>query len=142
MDREVERIFRLMKLLFPSIDLQNAYRGIQSRDHATHANALEFLENTLNPGLRTLLLPLIDSEVGVGERIRFADAFLNTTVASHEAAVAALVHSEDPWLKSCGVYAIGKLHLNTFDAELQRLASDRDPLLQKRLAEVRAMLNR
>ena len=30
MGREVERIFRLMKFLFPSIDLQNAYRGIQS----------------------------------------------------------------------------------------------------------------
>ena len=46
---EVERIFRLMKLLFPIIDLQNAYKGIQSSDHATHADALEFLENTLSP---------------------------------------------------------------------------------------------
>jgi len=142
MEREVERIFRLMKLLFPSIDLQNAYRGIQSRDQATHANALEFLENTLNPALRTLLLPLIDSEVSVGERIRFADTFLNTTVATHEAAVAALVHSEDPWLKSCGVYAIGKLGLKTFDADLERLSRERDAMLQKRLAEARAMLNR
>jgi AAA family ATP:ADP antiporter len=142
MDREVERIFRLMKLLFPSIDLQNAYRGVQSRDQATHANALEFLENTLNPALRTLLLPLIDSEVSVGERIRFADTFLNTTVSSHEAAVAALIHSEDPWLKSCAVYAIGKLGLKTFDGELVRLANNRDPLLQERLAEARAMLNR
>jgi AAA family ATP:ADP antiporter len=142
MEREVERIFRLMKLLFPSIDLQNAYRGIQSRDQATHANALEFLENTLNPALRTLLLPLIDSEVSVGERIRFADTFLNTTVATHEAAVAALVHSEDPWLKSCGVYAIGKLGLKTFDADLERLSRERDAILQKRLAEARAMLNR
>jgi ATP:ADP antiporter, AAA family len=142
MDREVERIFRLMKLLFPSIDLENAYRGIQSRDQASHANALEFLENTLNPGLRTLLLPLIDSEVSAGERIRFADTFLNTTVVSHDEAVAALIHSEDPWLKACGVYAVGKLHLKTFDAELQRLAGDPDPLLQKRLAEARSLLNR
>jgi len=142
MEGEVERIFRLMKLLYPSIDFQNAYRGIQSRDQATHANALEFLENTVNPGLRTLLLPLIDSEVSVGERIQFADTFLNTTVTSHEAAVAALIHSEDPLLKSCAVYAIGKLHLSTFDAEVERLANDRDPLLQKRLAAARSMLNR
>jgi len=96
----------------------------------------------LNPALRTLLLPLIDSEVSVGERIRFADTFLNTTVATHEAAVAALVHSEDPWLKSCGVYAIGKLGLKTFDADLERLSRERDAMLQKRLAEARAMLNR
>jgi AAA family ATP:ADP antiporter len=141
MSREVERIFRLMKLLFPSIDLQNAYRGIQSRDHVAHANALEFLENTLSPTVRTLLLPLIDSEVSVAERIRRADAFLNTSVVSHEDAVAALIHSEDPWLKSCGAYFIRKLGLKTFDAQLERLANDRDPLLQKRLAETRAMLN-
>jgi len=141
MDREVERIFRLMKLLFPSIDFQNAYRGIQSRDPATHGNALEFLENTVDSGLRTLLLPLIDSEVSVTERIRLANAFLNTTVNTHEAAIAALVHSEDPWLKSCGAYAVGKLGLKTFDSELERLARDPDPLLQKQLAEARSMLN-
>jgi len=140
MDREVERIFRLMKLLFPNIDLQNAYRGIQSRDQVAHANALEFLENTLNPAVRALLLPLIDSEVSVAERIRRADTFLNTTVASHEAAVAALVHSEDPWLKSCGVYAIGKLGLKTFGAELERFACDTDPILQKQLAHARGLL--
>ncbi|HET9942192.1 MAG TPA: hypothetical protein VFR05_02560, partial [Terriglobia bacterium] len=141
MEREVERIFRLMKLLFPSIDFQNAYRGVQSRDQAAHGNALEFLENTLNPALRTLLLPLIDSEVSVTERIRFANTFLNTSVNSHEAAIAALIHSEDPWLKSCGAYAVAKLGLKTFDSDLERLAHDPDPLLQRQLAEARSMLN-
>jgi AAA family ATP:ADP antiporter len=140
MGREVERIFRLMKLLFPSIDLQNAYRGIQSRDHAAHANALEFLENTLSPTVRTLLLPLIDGEVSVAERIRRADQFLNISLVRYEEAIAALLHSEDPWLKSCGAYAIGKLGLKSFDSELERLEQDQDPLLKKELAEVRALL--
>ena len=80
MNDEVERIFRLMKLLFPSLDLQNAYLGIQSPDPVTHANALEFLDNTLNPQLRPLLVPLIDSEVSVAERIRLADRFLGFSV--------------------------------------------------------------
>jgi hypothetical protein len=95
----------------------------------------------VNPSLRTLLLPLIDSEVSVAERIQHADNFLNTRVSTHDAAISALVRSEDPWLKSCAVYAIGKLRLKTFDAELERLARDTDPLLQKRLAEARAMLD-
>jgi AAA family ATP:ADP antiporter len=76
MTEEVERIFRLMKLLFPSLDLQNAYMGIQSSDPVRHANALEFLDNTLAPQLRTRLVPLIDSEVTLQERIRLADRFL------------------------------------------------------------------
>jgi len=80
MAEELERIFRLMKLLFPSLDLQNAYLGIQSNDPLTHANALEFLDNTLNPLLRTRLVPLIDSEVSLQERIHLADRFLGFSV--------------------------------------------------------------
>jgi len=82
MTDELERIFRLMKLMFPSIDLQNAYAGIQSSDPVTHANALEFLDNTLNPQLRARLVPLIDSEVSLEERIRLADRFLGFSVGA------------------------------------------------------------
>lgn len=142
MEREVERIFRLMKLMFPSIDLENAYRGIQSRDHVAHANALEFLENTLSPSLRTSLLPLIDGEVGAGERIRKADTFLNTKVVTNEQAIASLIHSEDPWLKSCAAYVIGKLGIKSFDTDLERLANDPDTLLQKKLGQARSMFKR
>ena len=73
---ELERIFRLLKLLFPSIDLQSAYMGVHSSDPVMHSNALEFLDNTLNARLRALLVPLLDSEVTVDERIQLADQFL------------------------------------------------------------------
>jgi AAA family ATP:ADP antiporter len=81
MNDELERIFRLMKLLFPSLDLQTAYHGIQSSDPTTHANALEFLDNTLNPQLRSRLVPLIDSEVSFQERVRLADRFLGLSAS-------------------------------------------------------------
>jgi len=77
---ELERIFRLMKLRFPTLDLQNAYLGIRSSDPVIHANALEFLDNTLNPQLRTRLVPLIDSEVSFEERVKLADRFLGFSV--------------------------------------------------------------
>jgi AAA family ATP:ADP antiporter len=77
---ELERIFRLMKLMFPTLDLQNAYLGIRSADPILHANALEFLDNTLNPTLRARLVPLIDSEVSLEERIKLADRFLGFSV--------------------------------------------------------------
>jgi ATP:ADP antiporter, AAA family len=76
MQGEVERIFRLMKLLFPALELKEAYTAMLSADAIMHANALEFLDNTLSSQLRTLLVPLLDSEVTVAERIRLADRFL------------------------------------------------------------------
>jgi len=82
MEHELERIFRLMKLLSPSLDLKEAYAGAHSADAVMHANALEFLDNILSPELRTLIVPLIDSEVTVAERVKLADRFLGFSTAS------------------------------------------------------------
>ena len=76
MERELERIFRLLKLLLPEHDLHSAYVGVQSTVHAVHANALEFLEHALPSRLRGSLLPLIDSEVSVEQRIAMAERLM------------------------------------------------------------------
>ena len=81
MEQELERIFRLVKLLIPSHDLHSAYVGVQSANAAVHANALEFLEHALPPRLRASLLPLIDREVGVKERLAIADRMVGSLPA-------------------------------------------------------------
>src|SRR4029453_19409637 len=122
MERELERIFRLMKLLFPHQDLHSAYVGVQSRNPVVHDNALEFLENILGPQLRSLLLPLLDSEVPGTTRIALANRALGTQVESGAEAVQSLLSSEDPWLRSCAAYAIGALNLEGFEGQLERLS--------------------
>ena len=84
MKKDLERIFRLMKLLSPDQALQKAYMGLQSKDPVTHANALEYLDNTLSPQLRSMLVPLIDSDVSDAERARLADRFLGMRIESPE----------------------------------------------------------
>lgn len=86
MKADLERIFRLMKLLTPEHELHNAYRGLQSKDPISHANALEYLDNTLKPQLRELLVPLIDSDVSNAERARLADRVLGMKLDSDAAA--------------------------------------------------------
>jgi AAA family ATP:ADP antiporter len=80
MKQDLERIFRLIKLLSPEYALQSAYLGVQSKDPVAHANALEYLDNTLKPQLRSLLVPLIDSEVSDAERARLAEHFLGLKI--------------------------------------------------------------
>jgi AAA family ATP:ADP antiporter len=144
MNLEVERIFRLLSLLFPGHDFHSAFVGIQSHKPLVHANSLEFLDNVLEPRLRGLLLPLIDSEVGVSGRIERAAKLMNTTMESREEAVAALVGSSDPWLKSCGAYAVGAFGLLTLEPQLDACLDTADPLLREtvrvaklRLAQIR-----
>jgi AAA family ATP:ADP antiporter len=95
MDQELERIFRLMKLLLPEHDLHSAYFGLQSNNALVHSNSLEFLEHALPARLRTLLLPLIDSEVSLDERIRIADRMVGATVETSEQALAAFAANND-----------------------------------------------
>ena len=114
-DKELERIFRLLKLIYPTKDFHSAYFGIQSTYAVIHDNALEFLENILVPEFRALLLPLIDSQVPVTERVGLANRTLGTVALTPEDAVKSLLNSEDPWLRSCGAYAIGALRLPGFD---------------------------
>jgi HEAT repeat protein len=100
MERELERIFRLIALLSPSASLHDAYVGVRSTNPLVRANALEYLENVLKPGLRDVLLPLIDSQVSEAERAVLAERLVGPPLESSEQAVNVLLASDDPWLRS------------------------------------------
>ena len=116
MEQELERIFRLIALMSPDDSLHDAYVGIRSANPLVRANALEYLEHILKPELRHVLLPLIDSHVEEGERIRLANTLVGAPVGTPEQALETLLASEDPWLRSRAEYA------------WQRLAGEQEPV--------------
>jgi AAA family ATP:ADP antiporter len=128
---ELERIFRLLGLLYPRVDLHAVYLGLQSMDKTVYDNALEFLDNVLKSQLRVTLVPLLDGRVTPKQRAQLADRLVRTKLENREQAVSELVSSEDPWLKSCGAYAIGLLQMNSLAGELDRCLSHADPLLRE-----------
>jgi AAA family ATP:ADP antiporter len=131
MEQELERIFRLLNLLHPRLDLHSAYVGLQSTSVSVHDNALEFLDNVLKSHLRDMLVPLLDSKVTVEERAQMAQRLVRAKIESQEQAVAELVASDDPWLKSCGAYAIGTLGIKSLEDQLDRCLNESDPLLRE-----------
>ena len=131
MQQELERIFRLLGLLHPHLDVHSAYLGLQSKNASVYDNSLEFLDNVLKAQLREMLVPLLDGKVSVQERARLAKRLVRASIDNQEQAIAALVTSEDPWLRSCGAYAIGTFGLLTLESELNRCLSDSDPLLRE-----------
>src|SRR2546427_3033460 len=129
--QELERIFRLLGLLYPHIDLHAAYLGLQSKSVSVHDNALEFLDNVLKSQLRDMLVPLLDSKITVAERAQIAQRLVRAKIESQEQAVAELVASDDPWLKSCGAYAIGALGIKSLEGQLDGCLNEADPLLRE-----------
>ena len=101
MDHELERIFRLIGLLSPDASsLHDAYVGIRSENNVARANALEYLDNVLRPEMRQVLLPLIDPQVSEAERAGIADRVVGAPLSTADEAVATLLASDDPWLRS------------------------------------------
>ncbi|MGB7438399.1 MAG: Npt1/Npt2 family nucleotide transporter, partial [Candidatus Acidiferrum sp.] len=131
MKRELERIFRLLSLLHPHLDLHSAYIGLQSSSASVRDNALEFLDNVLKSQVRDMLVPLLDGKITVAERAQMAERLARSKFESREQAVAELVASDDPWLKSCGAYAIGILGIKSLEGELDRCLNNSDPLLRE-----------
>jgi ATP/ADP translocase len=131
MQQELERIFRLLGLLYPHLDIHSAYLGLQSKNVSVHDNALEFLDNVLKSQLREMLVPLLDGKITVSERARVAQRLVHTKIESQEQAVAALVTSDDPWLRSCGAYAVGAFGMRSLEPELDRCLNDANPLLRE-----------
>jgi ATP:ADP antiporter, AAA family len=140
MEQELERIFRLMALLFPHAGLHDAYVGVRSSKAAVRANALEFLENVLPPELRQVLIPLLDAQVTVSERIRLADRLVGAPLEDAQQAVATLLASEDPWLRACAIHAVGTLQLRSLAPELARYEAVDDVLVREAVETARARL--
>lgn len=140
MEQELERIFRLLALRYPHPGLHDAYVGIRSSNRVVRANALEFLENVLKPELRHVLLPVLDAQVTIEERIRMADRVVGAPLESAEQAVETLLASDDPWLRSCAVQAVATLQLHALAPELQRHADSPHAAVRDAARAARARL--
>ena len=140
MEQELERIFRVMALLLPHAGLHDAYVGLRSSNPMVRGNAIEFLDNVLRPELRQLLVPLLDSSVTVEERIALADTLVGAPLETAEEAVTTLLASEDAWLRSCAVYAIGAMQLEGLEQELDRFEKEADPTMRQTVLQARRRL--
>jgi AAA family ATP:ADP antiporter len=141
MEKETERIFRLLKILYPQYDLHSAYVGMQSSDPVVHDNAVEFMDSVLPPEVRSLIIPLFDRNVPVRDRISTANRLLGSTVGDREEAIEVMAMSEDPWLRACAAYAIGEMRLTRFAQKLDDWARDEaDPLLRATAVDAREKL--
>ena len=87
-----------------------------------------------------MLVPLLDSQVTVPERIALANRLVGAPLETSDQAVATLLASDDPWLRSCAIQAVGTLQLRTLAPELKRCEDAADPLVREAVVAARARL--
>lgn len=122
MKRGVDRIYRLLTLLYPWKDIAAARHTIEHGDARSRAGTLEYLDNVLEGGLRKTLIPLLeDTPPGEGSLSS------NGTRSNAEEAVLRLVNDKDQVVASAAIYFIWQQRLSNLVEELDRVLATRDP---------------
>jgi len=128
---ELERIFRLLALLYPPRDIHNAFLGFTIGTAQCQANAQEVLEHLLRPDLYRRLVIGLDPEIPLRERVLFAHRLCGSSVKSRNEALHILLHSEDGWLSACALYTVGEERLTELKSEVSQVPHDASPLLEE-----------
>jgi ATP:ADP antiporter, AAA family len=131
MDHELERIFRLLGLLYPPRDIHNAYAGLISGQARIRSNAMEVLEHLVRSDLYKTLVCALDPDVSLKDKLQFAQRLCHTSVESESEAVRVALHSEDRWLRACAIFSIGEKQMLELNEELRRVPHADDPLLDE-----------
>ena len=140
MREELERIFRLLDLLSPQRDFRSAWVALQSGDRVIHDQALDLLDSLLQPGLRQLLVPLVDPAVDERERTALAQRLVGVPLDGPEAAVARARRHRRPVAALVRGLRDRRARPALARAPARRVGDDPDPLLRETVRQAQARL--
>jgi AAA family ATP:ADP antiporter len=130
MEQELERVFRLLGLIYPSADVHNSYLSLTSHRPQLQANALEVLEHLLPAALYRRLAAVTDPESTTEGRLERVRRLCRTGVDSGPEALRILLHSGDNWLCACALHTIGLGQIRELESEVNALRHN-EPLVDR-----------
>ncbi len=126
----LERIFRLLGLVYPPTDIFYAYQGFVSGKKALQANAIEFLDNLLSRDVKKYILPILD-DVPVDTVLRKGEEFFRVRMNTKEEALERLITGRDNWLKCCAIYNVSANASGRMKKLIGEAVKDPDPLISE-----------
>ena len=127
LEEAVEHIFRLLMLLYRPEDVHLAYEQMRAPDTYLRSDAVEFLDNLVDPATRLLIFPILDED-------RFLSLLDEEHRRAEEPAAAYRVLQEAIWDHNCWLSvttlcAVGRLRLTTMRQELEKASRHTVPLM-------------
>ncbi len=118
LERNVDRIYRLLGILHEVDDVAAARRAIEHGDPRRRARALEYLDNVLPGNVRKRILPLID-ETPLSAKVDHANILLGTRPRDLDDALAQLIHDSNPVLAATAIHFAVEHVPGTLDDDLK-----------------------
>jgi AAA family ATP:ADP antiporter len=130
MEREKERVLRLLSLIYSPADIESATAALQSGNPAKQAQAIEFLDNLLTGDVKRYVFPLFD-DAPASERFEMFLGLLGLRGFDRVTALQELLKHDDVWLKAATIWEIGLRGLRDFQTELRRYLNSTQPVLKE-----------
>jgi hypothetical protein len=106
----LDRLFRLLGLRYPPREMYTTYRAVSRPGSDEAVAAVEFLDSTLEPDFKRILLPLLDAPEYALDRGR---ELFGIDVAPLEEVLRKLRVGPDSWLRACARATAAELQPNT-----------------------------
>jgi AAA family ATP:ADP antiporter len=101
--RTLDRIFRLLGLIYAWKDVSAARHALAHHDARTRASALEYIDTLLSRTLRKRVIPILE-DMSDEERVRHAHFVMGSRPRDLEDSLVRLVHDDDPVVSASAIH--------------------------------------
>ncbi|MGB2715842.1 MAG: Npt1/Npt2 family nucleotide transporter [Vicinamibacterales bacterium] len=125
LDRTLDRIFRLLALVYPWKDIRAARWTLQHADGRARAGALEYLDNLLTGQVRKQIMPVIE-EMPLEEKVRRGNVLLKTRPRDVEETLLQLINDDDQVVAAAAIDVVRQQKMWTLGDDIEHVLAHRD----------------
>jgi AAA family ATP:ADP antiporter len=135
LDRQLQRIFRLLGIKYPPNDIEPIFNSIRYGEEEQRIHAIEFLDNILNNQLKKELIPVTES-VLIDTYSEEIIQKLHLKVYSEEECYSSLLDRKDTKLKLAVLYLIEQTRDKKFIPMVEKACNDLNTKIKDRAGEI------
>ena len=125
LDRTLDRIYRLLGLIYPWQDIAAARYSRERGDAHARARGIEYLDNLMTGVLRRRVMPIID-EIPLADKVRTANDVLRTRPRDLNDTLAQLVHEPDAVVAAAAIAFVRTRELWALEDDLTFVLAQAD----------------
>lgn len=139
LERAVDRIFRLLGIIYPRGPIELIYSNLKSQAVTTKANAVEVLDNLLDKDFKRQLLPILEDLPRDRVLARGAELF-DIQRRPIDFWIGQFLTSREPWLVIVALYVVAELGLSHLKDDVLPHLEHRDPVARETAVRTLAVL--
>jgi CRP-like cAMP-binding protein len=122
--RSVDRMYRLLGLLYPIEDVAAARYTIEQGERRRRAAAVEYLDNLLGGVVRKRVMPILD-DTPLAEKVRYANGVLRSRPRDLEDTLAQLIHDDDPVIAASAIHFAAHRQFPSLKSDIDYVSAHR-----------------